>query len=309
MVNKTKKHNTPITTVIKSYMNKKSGKVSSSRDEIKWRFNALDWRYQKQILYAFLQSGCSDREWAYKKLYVVWDDCFIPVLQDLWELYHEKTLSWLVISFFPIDYLKQEIDNLCEGRNYFFLCQRMADDKDFVIDKTKLNELDLLIVERERGVSISDGDVKDLFFLLIYKLCKGIYSFDERNGFGLTDNGDTVLSIFTCPMIRRIIDEIELEQKRKELTYSLYKWMKQVSNDFMKKYKDYNWDTFRPSSSCKETNNLRKVICEHCYNHLDTEYKSIWDTISINDQQRFLDDLEARHQHRFLTKDDKNEQI
>lgn len=64
-----------------------------SRKEIGWRFNALDWRFQKQILFAFLASGMSDRAWAYKKLFVFWDNCFIPVIQDLWEKYNNEDIK------------------------------------------------------------------------------------------------------------------------------------------------------------------------------------------------------------------------
>jgi len=65
--------NHPIATVIKNYVNKKSGKVSESREEIKWRFKALDWKYQKRILSAFLESGISDRDWAYGMVLDYWD--------------------------------------------------------------------------------------------------------------------------------------------------------------------------------------------------------------------------------------------
>ena len=64
---KRKKRNAPIATLIKNYINKKSGKVSESRKEIKWRFNWLDWKDQKRILTAFLDSGRSDRDLLRKK--------------------------------------------------------------------------------------------------------------------------------------------------------------------------------------------------------------------------------------------------
>ncbi len=66
-------HNKPISVAIIGYMNKTGGKVTASRKEIERRFDALDWKYQKQILFAFLQSGATDREWAYRKLYTFWD--------------------------------------------------------------------------------------------------------------------------------------------------------------------------------------------------------------------------------------------
>lgn len=104
-----REHNRPISIVIKGYMDKKGGKVTDSRKEIQRRFDGLDWEYQKQIFFAFLQSGATDRDWAYRKLYPIWDDCFIPTLQELWEKYHEKPLSWIIIRFFPTDYVKEHL--------------------------------------------------------------------------------------------------------------------------------------------------------------------------------------------------------
>ena len=67
MTYNTKKRNTPIATLIKNYINKKSGKVSDSRNEIQRRFDYLDWKDQKKIVLAFLESGKTDRQWAYSK--------------------------------------------------------------------------------------------------------------------------------------------------------------------------------------------------------------------------------------------------
>ena len=71
-----RKRNTPIVTLIRNYEDKKSGKVSVSREKIKWRFDHLDWKDQKKILFAFMDSGISDREWAYSKMLDNWDDSF-----------------------------------------------------------------------------------------------------------------------------------------------------------------------------------------------------------------------------------------
>lgn len=56
------KRNTPVNTLLKRYLDKKSGKVSEARREIKYRFDYLDWSVQKRILTAFLASGKTDRE-------------------------------------------------------------------------------------------------------------------------------------------------------------------------------------------------------------------------------------------------------
>ena len=67
------KRNTPIAQLIKDFSNKKSGKVSESRIEIKRRFEFLDWKDQKKIMQIFLESGKVDREWAYSELIDYWD--------------------------------------------------------------------------------------------------------------------------------------------------------------------------------------------------------------------------------------------
>ena len=90
-----RKRNTPIATLIRDYVNKNSGKVSKSREEIKWRFDYLDWKDQKKIINAFLASGKCDREWAYLCAYENWDKSFEPKIKELWEKYYEavKTVA------------------------------------------------------------------------------------------------------------------------------------------------------------------------------------------------------------------------
>ena len=140
------KRNTPIVTLIMNYVNKKSGKVSVSREEIKWRFDHLDWKDQKKILIAFLDSGISDREWAYSKMLDNWDESFLPKIKELWETYHEYKCSWSVIRYFPLEYIKEHIEEFTDERDYFFICLRLAKDKDYTIDLSKLSKRDYLAV-------------------------------------------------------------------------------------------------------------------------------------------------------------------
>ena len=67
MIYNIKKRNTPIATLTKNFVNKRSGKVTESREEIQRRFDYLDWKDQKKIILAFLDSGKKDRQWAYAK--------------------------------------------------------------------------------------------------------------------------------------------------------------------------------------------------------------------------------------------------
>ena len=290
---KKRKRNKPISIAIKGYLDKNGGKVSVSRNEIEWRFDALDWRYQKQILFAFLQSGMSDRKWAYKKLYALWDDCFIPQIKELWEMYHEIEVSWLIIRFFPIDYLKQNFDNLSTGRNYYFLYRRLNNDPDFVLDKTRLNEADLLGAMYESGEIITDDDVRDLFYLLIYKYCKGEYKFSVYN---VTDDKSKLLSIFRSSLVKVIDTIIINDLKKYKLSFELEKWMMSVSNDFLKDYGNLSELDYYIKRE-----HIRAIMIKYCLKHINQEYRTVWDSFDINDKQRFLKYLEKRHNARITS--------
>ena len=302
-----RKHNTPIATLIKNYTNKGSGKVCSSRKEIIKRFFGVDWRHQKQILFAFLQSGSSDREWAYMKLFSCWDDCFIPTLQELWEKHQEIPLSWLVIRFFPKEYVMTHLEELSVGRNYFFICKRLVNDWDFVLDKTRLNEADLLYVRKMIGETVTENDVIDLFFLLMYKLCRGVYGIRMGKIVDYTC-GKPLISLFDNRIVVEMMLEIENEYRVFDLANDLQGWMWTVSEDYMKEHKangddDYIGHLFDEFSS----EMIKKRMKDTCYKHIPPRYTDIWDTYDISDQQRFLDDLEERRKKRLQT--DEREKI
>ena len=113
--------NKPIATVIKNYLDKKSGKVTESREEIRRRFFGLDWKDQKRIISAFLDAGKSDRDWAYSRLLDLWDNSFSLKISELWAKYHEFRCAWIIIRHFPLDYIKTNIDQFKEDRDYYLL--------------------------------------------------------------------------------------------------------------------------------------------------------------------------------------------
>lgn len=171
MRNKKGKRNTPILTLIRNYVNKKSGKVSVSREEIQWRFDCLDWKDQKKILLAFLDSGMSDREWSYTKLLTHWDKLFEPKVMQLWEKYQEYRCSWIIIRYFPLEYITDHIAEFTDERDYYFISLRLAKDKDYVIDRSKLSATDYLALLYHTGRSISTEDAVDTLFSIIHDCC------------------------------------------------------------------------------------------------------------------------------------------
>ena len=163
----------PIARLIKDYTDKKSGKVSESRIEIQKRFKYIDWKDQKKILLAFLNSNKTDRQWAYTKALDYWDKSLEPKIKELWTQYHEEKCSWVIIHNFPADYLRQNIDEFTHIRNYFFICLRLAKTKDFVIDKEKLSHTDYLAVLFHNEIKIEENEAKDILYSIIHDICVG----------------------------------------------------------------------------------------------------------------------------------------
>ena len=159
--------NNPIATVIKKYMNKKSGKVTDSRKEIQRRFFGLDWKDQKKVMAAFLEAGVSDRNWAYSRLLDLWDASFEEKVQELWEAYHEEKCAWVIIRHFPKEYLQKHIDQFNEGRDYYFICRRLAEDSGFVIDKYKLSKTDYLMALSHADSHIADEEATDTLYEIV----------------------------------------------------------------------------------------------------------------------------------------------
>lgn len=154
------KHNRSIKTVLKEYVERHKGKIVEARKELQRRFNGLDWNIQKKILVAHLESSKSDREWAYPLLLNYWDDSFKPCVQEIWETFHEERCSWIIIRYFPKDYIFNNLHLLNYERNYMFVCLRFGLDEGFVIEKEKLKPEDVLYVHYRLGIGIQPNEAK-----------------------------------------------------------------------------------------------------------------------------------------------------
>ena len=165
------KRNRPIASVIKDFVNKKSRKVGDSRKEIQKRFVYLDWTLQKKILNLFLNSGKCDREWAYFILSQLWDKSFEPRVKDLWEQYHEDQCAWVVIRHFPVNYIRENLDALAKGRNYYFICKRLGEVGDVNIDRERLSKLDYLALLSVLGKRIDEDEALDIMYSAVHELC------------------------------------------------------------------------------------------------------------------------------------------
>lgn len=193
--NRKNKRNKPIATLIKNYEDKRSGKVSESRTEIQWRFKALDWKDQKKILHAFLDAGKVDRHWAYSELLDLWDRSFEAKLKELWEQYHEQRCKWVVIRYLPLEYVKQNMQDFTEERDYYFACLRLAKDKDYVIERGKLSLTDYLAVLYHSGRGVDEKEGLDILYKIVHDYCvKGIEEYEVN-----TSREDMIGSL-ACPI-------------------------------------------------------------------------------------------------------------
>lgn len=171
MKHRKQKRNTPISTLIRNYVNKKSGRVSVSREEIKWRFDCLDWKDQKTILASFLDSCLSDREWAYTKLLDYWDESFESKVRELWETYQEERCSWMIIHYFPLDYVTEHMGEFTGKRDYYFISLRLAKYESYAIDRSKLSKIDYLALLYHTNRSITCNDALDILFNIVHDWC------------------------------------------------------------------------------------------------------------------------------------------
>ena len=163
-------HNKPITSVIKNYMDKKSGKVTESREEIRRRFHGLDWKDQKKIMNAFLDAGKSDREWAYSILLDLWDSSFETKVRELWEEHHDERCAWVIIRHFPSEYLKEHTEELSEDRNYYFICRRLAADAGYEINKDLLSATDYLMILHHANRTIEDHEAEGILYQIVQEI-------------------------------------------------------------------------------------------------------------------------------------------
>ena len=264
---KVPKHNTPAATLIRNYQNRKSGKVTVSRREIQQRFNGMEWRHQKKILLAFINASASDREWASRKMFAFWDNSFIPVVKTLWEQYHEISLSWLILRYFPKEYLKDNMGSLSKGRNYYYLCQRLIDEEDFCVDKKRLYESDMIQLFKIMKTPVSDDAIIEVFFSMVAKICKGVYKSSHMYNWDIDDDGHSELSILSNRKVSNILFDIEYGLGRRTLADRIRTWSSKVMQE-AKESDQYRMILQMNSQGHNSQHEYLSLIKKYCLKHL-----------------------------------------
>lgn len=285
-----RRRNTPIATLIKNYQNKKSGKVVVSRREIQERFDYLDWKDQKKILMSFLQAGMTDRKWASYKLLSYWDKSFEPIMEELWQKYKERELAWTIIRYFPIDYIKQNIDTLGAGHNYQDICIRLSGVEGFEMDESKLNEVEILKVYTKARLRLTNKRAMELLMTLVEKICTDEY---EDRGYGWIYNFDPKLSSITeSNLLNRALSILE-DGGKNRVVHDFRIWNECVLND--EKYKSqitqvyhhdelafYEIQTLSKECYLKHLKESRDLVIQSTVEDLEKQKESLADMKGSN---------------------------
>ena len=258
--------NRPINILIDWFLDKESGHVGDARKEIKRRFAYLDWEQQERITQVCLRSGRTDRRWIYIHLMKVWDDCFLHLVQDNWEKYHEKHCGWVVIRHFPKKYIMEHIDEFKGKMDYYYICLRFASDEDFVIDDRRLFGLDCLSFHVTSKKPMKTDICLDIVFRCINITCIinsiGYVGYKPRN---------EVLRIFDFNYIGRMGQYLEAMDMDDAID-ALCEWEKAVCKDVVV---STEWKLLNSKElDNKSYDDERIRITKMCmYKNLDAKYK------------------------------------
>ena len=273
MIYQTQKRNTPIAMLIKNFINKKSGKVAESRKEIQRRFEHLDWKDQKKILIASLDSCKSDRQWAYSKLYHHWDKSFEAKVKDVWDKLHEPMCAWSIIRFFPISYVKENMTSFTGERDFYFISLRLAEDPNYVIDRSKLRAVDYLAILYYLGRTLSEDEAIDMLFEIVHDLCISGFSIYEQTRINYDES---VFNLSKHQSISRAHNYLFSMGHEKAIRY-FDEWNWKVHNDVLDSpeygiLKQWGVSQFE---SCEQS---ILIVRKYAYLSLDVKYKFPTDT-------------------------------
>ena len=271
---RTVSRNNPIATVIKNYQNKKSGKVTDSRNEIQRRFFGLDWKDQKKIMLAFLDAGAADRNWAYSRLLDLWDSSFEGQVRELWEAYQEEKCAWVIIRHFPKEYLQEHVDQFNQGRDYYFICRRLAEDSGFVIDKDKLSKTDYLMALSHADRHIDDGEAIDALYEIVRDIALHWNPYMELSRNYMPNRREIMtVSDFTNVSIALYY----IEKMGNEGVVTDFQAWENMAHGIVRDSEEYKALNNKPISDYEYKNELACILQKYMFRTLPEKYKTMTD--------------------------------
>lgn len=240
--NTIKGKNESISTLLKLFVNKKSGRVCEVRKKLQSRYDYQSYQIQGKILKAFLHSSQADRKWAYKCLLKQWHSTLGKDVLDLWEKYHEDECAIVVIKYASENYLLVHQD---EFRNHYTdLCIRLIKNPAFVMRKEWVNhftcggDIDVLYVNARADNPVPGIDVlKVLFQWIIITINSTNNKYIEENSSVLEYNKEGQALYFSTKYAQYVTDIIWCMRKLKMVDEIIYylEWDKKVQEKFANK--------------------------------------------------------------------------
>ena len=182
-----KTRNAPIGCLLALYKNKKSRKVVFAREQLQSRYQAQSWKDQKRILRTFLESDCkSDHEWAAKKLYNDWDECFSNDLIRIWEGQHQKSVGITVLKHCPKEYSITQVEEFEKsGIERHHIAIELAGEPGFPfkIDRQNIRGQFYLYVLAKLGMDVNERYESRREFIDAIRWCKFYVEFNDGQDF------------------------------------------------------------------------------------------------------------------------------
>lgn len=253
----------------------KKGKIVEAREEVQRRFPILDKNAQKIIIQVFLTRGKEERMWGYQQAYDNWDNTFMTKVKELFEKYHESGCDFLVIKYFPKDYIIEHMDEL--SCCYIDLCCRLIDDHvDFEPDWKKLSILspiDCLTIMKFVGRKIEDSEANDLLYGVVLHLVGTTTFLDHDIINHIKEKGKpTVPSDLEYISI---IINLLIDMGCNQVVNKFYEWEKELYSTIL------NSDAFKKLTEKKDCSKIEisNITKKFIYRLLPERYKSPTDCI------------------------------
>ena len=159
----------PIEVLLEKYQISDEEEKESIVAELEDRFLNQSNECQIQIVNTILPENTTDRDWWYRVLLDYWwDDAIVPAIETIWKCYREPECARVIAHRFSLEYVKLHQEDLGKV-NYLVVCLRLAEDKDFVIDKTRLSKKQYYHIMAARHIHLFEAEADNLLFGHVFR--------------------------------------------------------------------------------------------------------------------------------------------
>ena len=156
--------NTPIETLLITFYQGNEKEREDACVQLEKRFYAQIHDCQIIIMKALLTADEYTRRICYLKLLSEWwDDAVIPDVERNWQTFREPNCLRVIAHRFPLDYVLSHRVEI-EKAGYLSLCLRLASDKDFIIDKSRLSRKEYCHIVASNHIHLDQTEADDLLF-------------------------------------------------------------------------------------------------------------------------------------------------